>query len=238
MYQELIDDILTARHVAEQKERGSDEGEWHPSSLTGCDRAATYSYIGEPKSDETTPRSMAVLQRGTDLHAILQNELVERHGKGFLPEVKVDYRGVKGSCDGLLVVADGILEAAMASDHEPMAELEPVYEVQEFKSIKSLHFVKSHPKPEHMMQARIYAWGLRHMGYMLDLIRIVYIERETLKVIEYFVQPWTDDEERKFEDTLDNLDAHVDEGTLPDQMPDDYWLCRYCDWRTTCKGVQ
>ena len=35
---------------------------------------------------------------------------------------------------------------------------------------------------------------------------------------------------------VDVLETHAEEGTLPDRMPDDFWLCRFCDWRTTCKG--
>lgn len=240
MYQDLIDGILRARHQREQEERGSDAGEWHPSSLTGCERAAVYSFTGTPASNETTPRSMAVLQAGTDIHDLIQKELVERFGKGFLPEVKLEYMGVHGSSDGLLAVADGYRdeffdEAGVLVETETV---EPVYEVQEFKTIKSLHFVKNFPKPEHMMQARIYAWAASHSGYLIDGIRIVYIERETKLVIEHFIQPWDEEEEKTFEDTLANLNMHVEEGTLPDQMPDDYWLCRYCDWRTLCKGVE
>jgi CRISPR/Cas system-associated exonuclease Cas4 (RecB family) len=237
MFQDVLDSALRRRHEAEQAERGSDAGEWHPSSLTGCERAAVYSYTGTPVSNETTPRSMAVLQRGTDVHNIIQAELIrqtlERGGspQDYLTEVKVDYMGVKGSCDALMVMADGFKD-------EPGPELERVYELHEYKSIKSLHFVKNSPKPEHVMQACIYAWGLMHTGYLISEIRIVYVERETFKVIEHIILPWDEAAEAAFEDTLDNLNAHVAEGTLPDRMPDDYWLCRYCDWRTLCKGVE
>jgi hypothetical protein len=246
LYQELINDRLRRIHAEQQKERGSDAGEWHPSSLTGCERAATYSYIGEPKSDETTTQSMVVMQRGTELHEVIQSEMARRvlaaggAPSSYLVEVKVEYGGISGSCDALLAVADGYrVEGDDDGDEQGHGlELEPVYEVQEYKSIKSLHFVKNFPKEDHVMQARIYAWGLKKMGYLLDGIRIVYLERETFKVIEHFVQTWTDEEELAFEDTIENLDHHVAEGTLPDQMPDDYWLCRYCDWRTTCKGAK
>lgn len=228
MYQKIIDKAIKRRDEIRQAGRGSDAGEWHPSGMTGCLRQAVYSYRGEPESDERDVRSIRIMDRGTEMHEFIQRALIDQY-PGTLLEVRVEHAGVVGHCDALVPVADGIGSGT---------ELTPTYELQEFKSIGPIgkRYMKGGPKPEHAQQARIYYWALQRMGFLLDGIRIVYMDRDDWSILEYFVDPWDEQEERDFEGLLDDLNAHVEEGTLPDRMPDDYWLCRYCQYRTTCKG--
>lgn len=222
MYQELIDADVREVNDARQAERGSDTGEWHPSGLVDCARKAVYSYTGTPPSDVKDMRSIRIMNQGTNIHEWVQ-ALVTVAEPDFLPEVKVDHAGLKGSCDGLLPVGDGF------------------YEVQEYKSISpnALRYMKG-AKPEHIKQARIYHRCLRAMGYLLtDTIRIVYVNRDDHSVTEYEVDAWLDVEWYEFLAEIADLEDHVHEGTLPDRMPLDpkgkkYWLCNYCEFATRC----
>lgn len=222
----LIQPILDKHFLALKEEREPD-GFFHPSSLTGCARQAVYERTGTPKTDATDVRNVRIMARGTDMHEEIQGLMLQEF-PGFLAEVPVEYGLVRGSCDGLLPMGDGVTLAESLTA--------PVYELQEFKSISPIakKFKGSLPKPEHVMQARIYAWGLENTGYLIDGIRISYFDRDDWSVQEYEVQPWTDEEALVFENQLDDLEWHAQEGSLPERKEQGYWLCRYCSFRTRC----
>ena len=231
MYQEIIDYAIQEANDLRQEDRGSDAGEWHPSSLSGCARAAVYDYLGTEESDPTSIRSIRIMQRGTEMHEYVQ---------GLVPsleaEVDVDYAGINGSCDGLLPVGED--------------ENGIIWEVQEYKSIGSTGVKFMHPKPfgkrgpgnlpqpkpEHVKQARIYHGALRAMGKNLsNIIRIVYFNRDDWEVLEFEVPAWTDDEWHEFLAEIADLEEHAESGTLPPRLPErDKFPCSYCNYRTTC----
>ena len=172
------------------------------------------------------------MQRGTEMHDYVQDKV-----PGLTPEVKVDWGGIKGSCDGLLLVGED--------------EDGPLYEVQEYKSIGSNGAKFLYPKPygkkgpgntpvpkeEHVKQARIYRECLREMGYnVTTTIRIVYFNRDDWEVLEFEVPAWTEGEWRSFLDELADLEAHALDGTLPQRPPYDRekFPCSYCNYRTRC----
>lgn len=230
MYQDIIDNHIRMRDAARQEERGSDAGEWHPSGLFGCERQAVYTYTGTPETNERDIRNVRIMDRGTAMHEEIQAALTAAV-PGTLLEVKVDFGGVKGSCDALMPVADGVTE------DDP--DLQPVYELQEYKSISPMgkRYLKGDAKPEHKEQARTYYWALERMGYLMSGdIRIVYMDRDDWSIQEFFVAPWTPEEVADFEAKIDVLNNHVEEETLPERMPDDYWLCKYCPFYDICKG--
>lgn len=233
MYQEIIDEAIRERDAARQAERGSDADEWHPSGLFGCERQAVYSYTDAPETDERQVRNVRIMDRGTEIHEEIQEWVLAKH-PGFLPEVKVEYMGVHGSCDGLLPVGEGL------PDGDPeMSALATVYELQEYKSESPFarKFRKNQPKEDHVNQARTYYECLTLMGYLLDGIRIVYVDRDDWSVQEYEVEPWTPAEAKLYLwGKIASLNEHVAAETLPDRMPDDFWLCRYCPYYTLCKG--
>lgn len=224
VYQPILDAHFEA--IASVREP---DGFFHPSSMTGCDRLAVYEKTGTPKSDEKSIRNIRIMANGTRMHAEIQG-LVQDAYPGFLTEVEVDFAGIRGSCDGLLPIADGVPD----TDH--FADLQPVYELQEFKSIspQGKRFLKGSPKPEHEYQARIYYWALERQGYLLSGIRITYFDRDDWSVQEFEVEPWTPEQVAGFEALLSDLEAHAEEGTLPGRMDKDYWLCRFCEYRTRC----
>ena len=237
MYQELIDKDILARDAERQSERGSDAGEWHPSSLTGCPRKAVYDFKGYEPSDPKDIRNIRIMDRGTEIHQEVQGMMIrETLLAGLQPsdyriEVKVDTHGIKGSVDAIL---QG--------------------EVQEYKSIspQGKKFMKPkpfgkdgpgnepQPKPEHVKQARIYQRCLKEMGEeVTDFVRIVYFDRDDWSVLEFVEPAWDDIEWYEFLSEIGELEDHVEDGTLPGRMPLDskgnkFWLCRYCDYRTRC----
>lgn len=232
LYQELIDALFREKH-----EEREPDGRLHPSSLSDCERAGIYSSRGEPRSNETDIRSIRIMARGTQMHEEIQQRLVQQH-PGTLLEVDVDHGAVKGSADALVPVGDGRHYDEVGN---PEDVLQPLYELQEFKSISPMgkRYLKGSPKEGHMKQARVYHWALGHQGYLLeDHIRITYFDRDDWSVTEFEVPCWTQAEAETWEMQLASLEAHLMDGTLPPKMPDDFWLCRYCDYRTTCKGVE
>lgn len=216
MLQSYID-----RYFLDLREPREPDGWYHPSTLTGCDRQALYERMGTEKTDDPDIRNIRIMARGTEMHDLVQH-ILTIEVPGFLPEVAVEWGRVVGSCDGLLPVDE--------------IDGETVYEVQEFKSIGPLgkRYKGGMPKPEHIMQARIYAAGLQDMDYRLSGIRISYFDRDDWSVNEYEFATWTEDEVQDFLAHLDSLDAHMDDGTLPPRKDEGYWLCRYCPFRTRC----
>lgn len=231
MYQEIIDHYHKMRH----EERPPD-GKFHPSSLTGCLRQAGYEKLGVPRTNPTDVRSMRIMQRGTKMHEDIQ-DWVKEWVPGFLPEVPVTWAGViAGTCDGLLPLDDGS------------------YELQEYKSISPLYTKVNRknvlPKPEHVMQARIYYAALRTAGEfwnnleqrtdplrLAPSIRIVYFDRDDWKATECEVEPWDAYEAEAFLVQLNDLEWNLSEGTLPERKPEGYWLCRYCPWQKRCWDI-
>lgn len=217
----------------------------HPSAISGCERNAIYGARGEPVSNERPARNTRIMGNGTMYHERLQAYLKERF-PGALMEVPVEWGPIKGHADILMPVADG-------SDGPGL--LSPVYELADFKTISpngkrwlqpSRGNGKKHPpraggpKPEHVKQVRLYYMGLRRMGKLLtDNIRIVYIDRDDWSTLEFDdIEPWTGAEEDEQLERMAELEAHLWDGTLPEQMPDTYWLCKMCEFRTTCKGLE
>ena len=228
LYQQLVDKMFL-----DQYEDRPGDGFFHPSSLSGCYRMTVYEMTDTEPTEKKDIRNIRIMGNGTHFHNAIQ-EVATATFPGFLTEVKVEWAGVKGSADALMQVGDGLMSA---DSGDPL--LAAVYELQEFKSIGPFgkKFLKGQPKPEHVKQARMYYWALENMGYLMDGIRIVYFDRDDWSVLEFEVEPWGDEEAFAFEQDLGILSSHVDEGTLPDRLEPDAWLCRYCMFKTRCWEV-
>ena len=242
-YQELVNADVQHRNDARQEERGSDAGEWHPSSLTGCPRRSVYDFKGYDKTDETEIRSLRIMDKGTDLHEEVQ-AMVIRHvllnggqPSDYTIEVKVEHAGIKGSCDGILYG-----------------------EVHEYKSIgpngKKFLYPKPYgrrdgtnipqPKPEHLKQARIYQRCLQAMGvWVKPTVTIVYFDRDDGSVLQFQRDAWLDVEWYEFLAEIGELEDHAYSGTLPPRLPFEEkkgetvknWECGYCPFATRCWEV-
>lgn len=233
-------------HVADLEEERLPDGQWHPSSLFGCERRAVYDFLGTEK-EPLDARTKRVFRMGHIFHELLQDGLtaaVERGDlKAFYPEVKIvdPVRGLKGHADGLAL------------------ENDDTWTVLEFKSIKSTGFKYGGlPKDDHRKQVAAYVSTLRRYGgtwklpdriptwlesqlfasmggdvvtsddgqdqYLVipplgDLarVRFAYVSKDDLEIKE-FEQTHSEQKEQWLDEYLAGLRAHVDAGTLPDRL--------------------
>jgi hypothetical protein len=231
LYQPIIDKIFLDKYEDRQP-----DGRFHPSSLSGCDRLAVYEVSDTERTDPPDTRNIRIMGTGTEFHDRIQAALLEAH-PDTLVEVPVEYGLITGSADAIVPVADGYGYTA-----DEGADVQyTTYELQELKSGGNwkMRSVRKEPDEQHVKQARIYYWALQHTGFLLDGIRIAYFGREDWDVIEHEVEPWTEGEGLEFEASVDSLQHHVEDETLPPRKPLDnkgnrYWLCRYCPFRTRC----
>jgi hypothetical protein len=248
MYQEIIDEMFVTDPRNQDR---SGDMRLHPSAISGCERNAMYKARGEAISNERDVRFTRIMGNGTDYHEKLQAFLIKKF-PSIVIEPDVLWGPIKGSADALMPVGDG-LRTDKIEEGDPWPQT--VYELQEFKTIspngkryiqgtkprklKSGKFKPGRdaaPKPEHVKQARIYYYCLEKMGMLLNgVIRLLYIDRDDWSTLEFEVEPWTVAEGMIQEEVWADLEAHLMDGTLPDQEPDDYWLCKMCEFRTTCK---
>lgn len=240
-------EALLDAHIRRIEKPRPPDGLWHPSSIFGCERQAVYEVRGTTPSDVRENRSRRILRMGTTIHEIVQTALTnEAAGVVVYNEVAVDIPAlnITGHCDSLLM-------------HSP-----DDWELLEFKSI-SPNGMKygGLPKPEHVNQARTYAYGLRHIGGVvpgptiafaddedlpipplgdkLQRIRIAYFSRDDLRVEEF---PLLVDEEweAELEDKIARLNRYRDDGeALPPRLPLERgkknWLCAgFCQFRSKC----
>jgi hypothetical protein len=250
MYQDIIDEMFVTDPRNQDR---SGDMRLHPSAISGCERNAIYKARGEEISNERDVRFTRIMGNGTDYHEKLQ-AFLQKKFPSIVIEPDVLWGPIKGSADALMPIAEGI-DDDLHPDGPPT--LRTVYEVQEFKTIspngkryiqglkprklKSGKFKPGRdaaPKPEHVKQARIYYYCLEQMGVLLDGIRLLYIDRDDWSTLEFEVEPWTAAEGANQEEVWAELEGHLYNGTLPDKEPDDYWLCKMCEFRTTCKGIE
>jgi len=245
MYQEIIDKMFVEDPNNQDR---SGDNRLHPSAISSCERQAIYAARGEPATNVKPVRITRIAGNGTDYHNKLQDYLKTQF-PGIILEQPIGYGPIKGSADALLPIGEAPRDHA---GNVPVVAT--VYELQEYKttSPNGMRFIQglkpkrlkngkmnkhrpAAPKPEHVKQTRIYYYCLQQMGWLMDGIRIVYIDRDDWSTLEFEVDPWTPDQGADQEEVWADLEAHLMDGTLPDKEPDDYWLCKLCDYRTTCK---
>jgi len=239
MFQELIDEMFLTD--PDNKDRNGDM-KIHPSAISGCGRNAIYAARGEKISDPRDVRFTRIMGNGSDYHAKLQRFIKAKYPDAII-EAEVKWGLIDGSADILMPGGEGL------DTRWRLVELKTISPngkrfIQGTKPKTLMNGVfkpgrTAEPKPEHVTQDRIYYMGLRRMGYKLeDTFTIVYIDRDDWSTLEFDVEPWDVDEEEAYLDKMATLQGHLFDGTLPERMPDDYWLCKLCEWRTVCKPEQ
>ena len=199
-------------------QRRREERRWfRPSGFGGCRRSQVFFYLKTaeepPQPDDTL--SM-ILETGTALHSMVQRWLAEHPGVFFVPEVPVwlPELEIQGSSDGLLMFRRADKYGS-------------IYRWGfELKTIGPSGFdALSKPKPEHVVQATIYA---KLMG--VQWITILYYCKGTSRLKEFHVQVdegiWEQVKER-----VAYLKDHIHHGTLPEydskECRNSINLCRY-----------
>jgi hypothetical protein len=213
----------------------------HPSGISGCERNAIYSSRGEPVSNPRPVRNTRIMGNGTLYHEKLQAYITEKYPDAII-EQEVEWGPIKGAADillpaGIMRDTDGDKTFYELADFKTTSPNGMRYLVDKPKGRTAAR--KGEPKPGHVKQCRIYYMGLRRMGFnLLPEFRIVYINRDDWETVEFLLEPWTLEEEEDYLEQMAELEAHLMDGTLPEPLTDDYWLCKMCEFRSTCKPDQ
>lgn len=231
-------------YIASVEEEREPDGRYHPSSMFLCDRQVMYQVRGYDRSDATDDVSKRRFYIGHRLHEAVQRAVEAAKGvRAFYPEFRVDLpeENIMGAGDGLIFFDDGTAV------------------VLEVKSTKKIAVKFGLPKEEHKKQAKVYAWAAKHkgvtaidelgeeivieaLGNQLTGILVVYLEKEELRIWEYFL-PYEDEWDNEIIERLNELDAwREDEDSLPPRLPlkadgKKQWPCNYCPFKTRCWKV-
>lgn len=224
MSEPVIGPILDKWFEDTREEREPD-GKIHPSSMSGCWRQAIYEANGVAPSDKKDVRNYRIMWFGTAIHELVQ-EALERTLSAVDIEVGVEVPlfPFAGSADAVVFVEKNN---------------EEWHELLEFKTINVNQLRKKGfgPKPEHVEQARMYAWALNLSGWAVESIRICYFARDDMAYREFVIDPPSPEWIAEFEDKLrvsERLYLGDDKTLLPPRLPAGSWLCNYCVYRTRC----
>lgn len=234
------------RYVESLHEEREPDGYWHPSSISGCLRQALYAFRGTDITNPRDPRSKRILRIGHVVHEFVQAALLDDPEiETFYSEVKLTHPGyrITGSTDGLIL--------------QKKAGKWVLLEIKSIGQMALRYGKKELPQPEHVVQVTSYMAALREYGGsavdrlgqmtvlppMPDLedAIIVYVPKDDWEVLE-FSYKWTQAKEIELLKRLSTLEMHLDEGTLPDRLPDEIkkgvptraWLCNYCSYADKC----
>lgn len=207
-------------------------GHFHPSAVGMCARRGVYEYTKTPREFMHSTNEMEIFRMGHAVHGIIQGILSDLDRvltpKGiqyeFTPEIPFDpetdslYQdfGIGGTADGLLKLTcpkEGWTQRAVLEVKSSKAEL--------FSSIKG-------PKPDHQMQANLYAFR-----FDCPVIYYWYYNKNTSER-KVFARPADDAVLEKAITRFAEQRAHVDAGTLPDRE-ESYYMCPRCEYGHVCK---
>lgn len=219
---EAVEAQLSKREPRPSKQK------WRGSLLGGCIRAHWYESNGVPETEPFEEKLFGIFKVGN----VLGEEIVkvlEDSGefKSIKPEVPVEIPewNFAGNIDALVEWKDGRRS------------------ILEFKteSSNARKYRKGEPKKEHMIQSSSYAAALKHLGEIVDDVRVVYIEKDSFSIDEYIIpEEW---QERALR-TLRVLNYYGDR--KPPRIPDAWaktskglkYPCSYCRWQTECRSSQ
>ncbi len=224
------------RHVEALEEERLPDGKWHPSSISGpCVRKAVLEKNGVPFVVTPDPQTKRVFRIGHIFHKFVQDAVSkDPNVKLSIPEIDIEIPlwDVVGTADVLVLLKSGS------------------YELIEIKSIKDAGLNYALPKPDHLIQATIYAYALREhggsvenmkllpLGERLDSIRVVYVGKETMQIKEKVIK-YTPELEASM---LSRIDAvlrsdrrFVDSARMPPEIDafdrSKTWYYNYCPYR-------
>lgn len=207
------------------------QGYFHPSAMAGCARRNVYEAMRAPLTPGVPDvDSMEIFQMGHMVHDRVQSVLsdvdVICEAKGlewkFEAEVPFDRKKDRlfmdlrtgGTTDGCITIRD-------PGNWEQRGVLE-------IKSMKDDFWQKlTGPKPEHEMQANLYAfrWNVPIIWYWYynknNSQRKVYPTPVNLKVLDQALA------------RLEMFNEHYDAGTLPDRE-ESFFMCPRCEYKTVC----
>lgn len=186
--------LINSTIDAEQK----DVPFFRPSMLSGCRRQNVFHYLNAPVNKQKTGNQLQkILDSGTHIHEQLQAYLSRHPGCFYAPEAKVwlPELEIRGSCDGVIIRRADMYRWGV-----------------EFKTISKAGFeaLKNAPKPDHVVQASIYA---RITGVWW--ISVVYYCKDNSTMREFPIHYDPEIWEEKVVNRVKSLKAFVDAGALP-----------------------
>lgn len=207
-------------------------GHFHPSAVGMCARRGVYEYIRTPRVFQHSTNEREIFRMGHSIHAMVQGILADLDrvltplGIKFTFEAEKPYDpatdslyldfGIGGTCDGLLTL-------------ECPTEGWSQRSVIEVKSSKDKTFgALQAPKPDHQMQANLYAFR-----FDAPIIYYWYYNKDTSERKVYAMAA-NDAVLGKAIDRFAMQQAHVRAGTLPDRE-ESFYMCPRCEYSHVCK---
>ena len=212
---------------------------FRPSQAGKCSRQIAYEALGTPPDMSLSDETAVAFATGDLLHSLIQHFLGERYG--CEPEVEgcfplTDGETVYGHADG--VIRDGAGEDLRST----VVEIKTMRSYPWEMAVSGVRgWAPEGPKPDHLVQASIYA----HMLGAEEVL-LVYIRKEDGAVASWLTPPV---------DVFPELArwrairADIEEGFLPPREVPGHgevatppargskgppWQCRYCPWQPSC----
>lgn len=228
--EDVIDlEDLYVSTLASECRNGSRQGVFHPSAIGSCGRRNVYEYIRTPAIPTIDPDSSEIFTLGHAVHDIVQSRLghlteVARRGLSYEARFEVPYDpetdalykdyGIGGTTDGIIRIWGAGWEQRG---------------ILEVKSMKSKMFDElSEPKPDHLMQAHLYAYR-----FDCPIIWVWYYNKDTSKRVVY-TRIFDPDVLVAALDKYGMWMSHVIDGTLPDRE-ESWFACPRCEYRDACQ---
>ena len=232
---------LVDEYIESVNEEREPDGMYHPSQMFGCLRQATYAVRGIEPTNPPDAISKRRFYIGHRLHEAVQRSLESALSLiRVYPEFEINVieHNITGHGDALVQDSDGN------------------WWVIEVKSIKKWGMKMGLPKPDHVKQAKVYAWAVRNYGALsrdpfgdavtipalgdkLKGVIIVYVEKEEL-IMEQHELEWDDSWGSDIISQVAHLDVYRnDPDALPPRLPRDAkgkknWMCNYCPFKDKC----
>jgi hypothetical protein len=233
------------RHLAEMEDKHDRPAGIHASEISKCYRQAVYTMKGEKKikgaqsSGDVEGKAYwkKIFDTGSAIHAMIQGHLEQMAIKSNFPtatewvldfeqEVRINPTlqplaakwDIHSSCDGAFTF---------------YAKRQPQLRVGlEIKTSKDSEFQKlREPKPEHVEQAHVYMAALD-----IPLFWLLYFNKDNANITPSeppWLLPFDSKLWAKLESRFASWKVHVQDGTLPEQMPGMH--CGFCPYKWTCK---
>lgn len=216
-------DALIDRHLM-REQRPKAVGRYYPSEIGKCIRNVWYSY-NHPT--EIKPELRRVFEMGNILHDFVIEVLRDtRNGEVQLLDAEMPFKiefndedasksfVVSGRIDDLLLLKAG--------------DRKVLVEVKSSKTLKYMRGPMAHHKTQ--LQFYMYATGV-HDGVML------YVDKSSLQTKSFEVA-FSHDQAMRILNKFRALHKHLTASTLPapeaKKLPDEKWMCRYCEYADKC----
>lgn len=228
-------DTLVARAIAArplQPAKPTAAGTAVRASAAGsCLRQMTWNVAAHLDPDQAVEQASSLaMDVGTALHTSIQEGLVQL---GYDVEVPVDWSP----------------DYPVSGHADAVGSVDGTRQLVELKTTGALSYVRAAPKPEHVLQAGIYACSPQIQA---DQIVIAYIDRSRFAVVEHTLE--TDDVRDDVTTELCRMSlaafladvghprpprvvARGMEPVVLDPTDRGDWQCRFCAWRDRCVEV-